>query len=448
MTTEDELKAKIDDLELELEKKDKEIFSYLDKIEALEDQIMKLELLLPDDDSKKKGKKGLKDSKLAIELQEKEREIRALKDKMGFLRKEKTQLQQELERMAKQGTKGSVIRIEEKKTPFDELVKDLQSKINKQRLLITKLKQQSISADSAELNEELRKKEEEIKALKLDVSELNEKIKQMKESSITTAQDKASETIAKSLTEELQNQLNKSKRQIEALKKKLSAYEKKGKKGKVIVEDSAVDNLKDKIDELKEEINNKNKEIENLKQSIKSLEKAGETAISQPSGAKVSEPISALTEELQNKLNKAKIQIKTLQEQLKKYKSGKIPAEGPSESELEDELKMQKEMVISLQQKLEEQKGIIESKEGELGVVKNEANQIKIKYEGLESQIKLKEQKIAELKTQVEALRNQAQTPLEDPQIALRLRELKSLLDDLQKQNIQQRIEISQLRKI
>jgi len=442
MTTEDELKAKIDDLELELEKKDKEIFSYLDKIEALEDQIMKLELLLPDDDSKKKGKKGLKDSKLAIELQEKEREIRALKDKMGFLRKEKTQLQQELERMAKQGTKGSVIRIEEKKTPFDELVKDLQSKINKQRLLITKLKQQSISADSAELNEELRKKEEEIKALKLDVSELNEKIKQMKESSITTAQDKASETIAKSLTEELQNQLNKSKRQIEALKKKLSAYEKKGKKGKVIVEDSAVDNLKDKIDELKEEINNKNKEIENLKQSIKSLEKAGETAISQPSGAKVSEPISALTEELQ------KIQIKTLQEQLKKYKSGKIPAEGPSESELEDELKMQKEMVISLQQKLEEQKGIIESKEGELGVVKNEANQIKIKYEGLESQIKLKEQKIAELKTQVEALRNQAQTPLEDPQIALRLRELKSLLDDLQKQNIQQRIEISQLRKI
>ena len=36
--------------------------------------------------------------------------------------------------------------------------------------------------------------------------------------------------------------------------------------------------------------------------------------------------------------------------------------------------------------------------------------------------------------------------PAEDPNVGLRLRELKGLVDELNKQNIQQRLEISELR--
>jgi len=59
---------------------------------------------------------------------------------MGFLRKEKVQLQQKLENLHKANS-STLIRIEEKKEPLDILVKELQSKINKQQLIIDKLKE-------------------------------------------------------------------------------------------------------------------------------------------------------------------------------------------------------------------------------------------------------------------------------------------------------------------
>ncbi len=88
--TEDTFKIRIDELELQLESKDKEIIGYLKKIEHLEDTIIRLEALIPDEirkDLKVKGKIG-GDSKLAIEMSDLEKQVRDLKDKMGFLRKE------------------------------------------------------------------------------------------------------------------------------------------------------------------------------------------------------------------------------------------------------------------------------------------------------------------------------------------------------------------------
>jgi len=140
--TEEELRARIGELEVELDEKEHEIIGYFDKIEQLEDTILRLELLIPDEEeksNKRKKKKG-SDSKLAIQLQEKDIEIRELKDKMGFLRKEKVQLQQKLENLHKANS-STLIRIEEKKEPLDILVKELQSKINKQQLIIDKLKE-------------------------------------------------------------------------------------------------------------------------------------------------------------------------------------------------------------------------------------------------------------------------------------------------------------------
>jgi len=139
----EDLRAKVGDLEEEIKLKNREIYNYLDRIEQLENTIMKLESLLPEEDTNasKDKKQKIKESKLEIELIEKDNEIRDLKDRMGFLRKEKTQLQRELEIYTQKVPGSTVIRIEEKKEPLEPLVKDLQDKIRKQNFIITKLEQ-------------------------------------------------------------------------------------------------------------------------------------------------------------------------------------------------------------------------------------------------------------------------------------------------------------------
>jgi len=88
MTEKDNLEKKISDLELELKKREKEITTYLDKIEDFEVEIMNYEEMFDEKTPKKKLKKALEE-KLNLELSNKDREIRELKDRMGFLRMEK-----------------------------------------------------------------------------------------------------------------------------------------------------------------------------------------------------------------------------------------------------------------------------------------------------------------------------------------------------------------------
>ena len=138
--TEEEFRARIGELEVESDQKEHEIIQYLEKIEQLEDTIMRLELLIPDEEEKSnKKRKKSKDSKSAILIDEKEKEIRDLKDKMGFLRKEKVQLQQKVEQFIKENPNSTVIRIEEEQKPLEILIKELQDKINKQNFQIKDL---------------------------------------------------------------------------------------------------------------------------------------------------------------------------------------------------------------------------------------------------------------------------------------------------------------------
>lgn len=148
--TEEDLRAKIGKLEVETDQKEHEIIQYLEKIEQLEDTIMRLELLIPDESNKKRKKS--KDSKSAILIEEKEKEIRDLKDKMGFLRKEKVQLQQKVEQFIKENPNSTVIRIEEEEQPLEILIKELQDKINKQNFVIRDLQSQVTSNDKLENN--------------------------------------------------------------------------------------------------------------------------------------------------------------------------------------------------------------------------------------------------------------------------------------------------------
>ena len=138
--TEEEFRDRISELERESDNKEHEIIQYLEKIEQLEDTILRLELLIPDESNKKRKKS--KDSKSAILIEEKENEIRELKDRMGFLRKEKVQLQQKVELFAKENPNSTVIRIEEEQKPLEILIKELQDKINKQNFIIRDLQSQ------------------------------------------------------------------------------------------------------------------------------------------------------------------------------------------------------------------------------------------------------------------------------------------------------------------
>lgn len=429
----DPLKDRSNQLKKDLEEKEQEILSLLDIIEELEDHIMHLEEeVIPSAVSTKKSKKmQAMDSIFTLEIEEKDKQFRQLKDKMGFLRKKNIELQQKLEKLTKKNSTSSVIRIEDlkPKSPLNTLVNELQDKINKQRSSINDLKRQVDK--KAEISVILKEKEEEIATLKSDISKLNQSL-------INGADgDKESASIQKTLIEDLQNQLNKSKRQVQDLNKKLEKFKKKEKKGEKVPEESE---LTSEINDLKELLEKRDIEIQNLKSDISTIQQVEVEFDTEQSGAP-----SEVLQDLQNKLNKAKIQIRSLQEQLKQYDGEKPPEQAKPQSELEGQLKMQREMAIFLQKQLE-------IREGEIETIKNEAVQIKGKYKQLESQIRLKDKKINELQEKLEGsyVQPQSQPPpasAEDPNLTLRLKELKSLIEDLKKQNAEQRLEISVLRK-
>ncbi|MFX0041780.1 MAG: hypothetical protein ACFE8L_02610 [Candidatus Hodarchaeota archaeon] len=430
---EDALKIRINQLEKDLEKKEQEILSLLDKIEELEDHIMHLEEeIIPSAVSTKKSKKmQAMDSIYSLEIEEKDKQIRELKDKMGFLRKENIELQQKLEKLTNKKSTSSVIRIEDlkPKSPLNALVNELQDKVNKQRSTINDLKRQV--DDKAEISEILKEKEEEIATLKSDISKLNQSLIKAADG------DKESASIQKTLIDDLQNELNKSKRKIQDLTKKLEKFKKKEKKGEEVAEEAKVTS---EINDLKELLEKRDIEIQNLKTNISTIQQVEVEFNTEQSGAP-----SEVLQDLQNKLNKAKIQIGSLQEQLKQSRGESPPERTKPQSELEGQLKMQREMAIFLQKQLE-------IKEGEMETIKNEAVQIKGKYKQLESQIRIKDKKINELQEKLESsyvqpLSRPPPTSVEDPNLTLRLKELKSLIEDLKKQNAEQRLEISVLRK-
>ncbi|MFX1448945.1 MAG: hypothetical protein ACFFCG_12585 [Promethearchaeota archaeon] len=154
------LKKRNNSLEEELNKMEREKYKHLEEIESLEDTILKLESLLPKgDENDKIKKKGAIEFKLALELEEKNKIIRDLKDRMGFLRKEKVQLQQELDKERFRDSDSTIIRTESlrTKTPLEVLVKELQDKVNKYKSIIEQLKRESI--DVSEFDSKLKEKE-------------------------------------------------------------------------------------------------------------------------------------------------------------------------------------------------------------------------------------------------------------------------------------------------
>ena len=441
MTEEENLLRKIQDLQSELDKKEIQINTYLDKIDGYEVDIMKYEQMFDENAPKSKIKKA-KEDKLNIEINVKDREIRELKDRMGFLRKEKIDLQKKYELECKKNTETSVISVEEirekEKPPLNVLLQELQDKINKQQSMIRRLKRGEIgikSKDSGsdEYNQILEEKDKKIEMLTDQIAELNENLS--KPAPDIELDKPPSSDISKVLLEELKNNLTKVKRRNNELKKKLEKYEKKVKSKKGSEEDSQVIELQNIISQLTSELEHKNKIIEENTISSIHLESESDAG-----------SLHSVVEELKSKLSKAKSQIANFQlAQEHSFKS-------LSPSETEGKLKIQREMASFLQKQLAEANNALKTKEEEITTIKNEAIRIKRKYEDLENLGKSRDQKTNELYADLDALKMQIHTQNATsqsihPDVKLRLNELQSLVDDLSKQNIQQRLEISQLRK-
>ena len=441
MTEEEKLLRKIQDLQYELDKKDIQINSQLDKIDGQEVEIMKYEQMFDENAPKSKIKKA-KEEKLNIEINARDREIRELKDRMGFLRKEKINLQKKYELEVKKNSDTSVISVEEirakNKAPLNVLLQELQDKINKQESMIRRLKSGDIGLKSKdnrnnEYNEILEEKDKKIEKLTDQIAELKDNLSK-------TAPDKEldkppSNNISKILLEELQTNLTKVKRRNNELKKKLEKYEKKDKSKKGSGEKSQVIELQSIISQLTSELEHKNKIIED--NAIASIHVESESD---------ADSLHSVVEELKSKLNKAKSQIASFQ--LAQEHSFKSLSPG----ETEGKLKIQREMASFLQKQLAEANMALKTKEEGLITIKTEAIRIKKKYEALENLIKLKDRETNELNADLVALKMQIHTqkPTSQsihPDVKLRLKELQSLVDDLSKQTIQQRLEISQLRK-
>jgi len=442
MTEEEKLLRKIQDLQSELDKKEIQINRHLDKLDGQEIEIMKYEQMFDENAPKSKIKKA-KEEKLNIEINARDREIRELKDRMGFLRKEKIDLQKKYELEVKKNTETSVISVEElrakDKAPLNVLLQELQDKINKQQSMIRRLKRGEIGVKSKDIgsdeyNEMSKEKDKKIEILTDQIAELNNNLS--KTVPKVELDDKPpSSNISKILLEELQNNLTKVKRRNNELKKKLEKYEKKITSKEGSEENSHVLELQNIISQLTSELEHKNKIIE--ENTISSIHRESESD---------ADSLHSVVEELKSKLSKAKSQIASFQlAQEHSFKS-------LSPSETEGKLKIQREMASFLQKQLAEANNSLKTKEEEITTIKTEAIGIKRKYEQLNNLLKSKDQETNELYADIEALKMQIQTqnaPSQSihPDVKLRLKELQSLVDDLSKQTIQQRLEISQLRK-
>jgi len=114
------LKSQIRKLKSELVKKDQELNSYSEKIQDNEEELMKLHELISKRPYQENFQKII-ETKFSFELREKEREIRDIKNRMGFLRQEKNTFQRELEEI-KKTNKSSALSVEE--------IRENQKKIN------------------------------------------------------------------------------------------------------------------------------------------------------------------------------------------------------------------------------------------------------------------------------------------------------------------------------
>lgn len=422
-----QLIAEIDQLRKEVNIKDNENSSLVSEIEDLKDTLKIFEEAQAEFGE---GEAISGDKKLQIELEIRDKELRELKNKMGVLRKEKIQIQQQLEQEVKKTGKrvSAPIVGGEGSDALQSLVKDLQGKLNKQRLVITRLKQENIEKTS------------------LVEVEVRKRIKGDQDREIIDLTSNA-ETNKKELIE-LKNLLETKSAELEKLKAK-----KKSSKGK----------------KKEPEIEAKKPEVE-----VKAPE-----ASAQATGT-----MNVLVKDLQEKLNKARTTVNRLKGELKKSREAPIEEAGESLQEqvfkLQTDLEFREKSLAELKSKnqvLEEKiktvdtssyDKLLSDKNKKIESLSKQIGEDKSQTTEFETQLNERTQKLEALQKSYDEMIKKNNTLTKDyenlqaqlsekeasieasggaPQQTLRVRELRSMLESFKKQIRQQRVEITTLRK-
>ena len=248
------LKNQIHKSNVEIEKKNVEINRYIEKIQNIEDELLEYHEIISKAPSQEKKQKII-ETKFIFELKENEREIRELKNSIGFLRKEKISYQRELEeiKIISESSAMSVEEIREKEKlvnnmlNLETLTNELRKKVYKQEIIMRNFKKG------------IGEKEEQIKNLSLRVKELDHD-RSIKNSILEGRVDK---NIKKELNKRLQKELDRSKKQIDDLKNKLTKYRKP--ETEKIKNNIEINELRNKISFLEKELERKDRIISRLK---------------------------------------------------------------------------------------------------------------------------------------------------------------------------------------
>jgi len=390
----EQLKAEVDQLKKELELKNREIDQLKTDLEMSEESISSYteEVNRLNDLINSSGKKRAYAKKKDLELKEKEKELRELKNKMGMLRKEKIQMQQQLEKIDRDSkSKGHIIEIKEEEIPVHTLVKDLQKKLTKQRLLIARYEHELSQKSSLEevelpkplngdLGKELTKLKQKLEIKEVELNDLKGKILQqdaeIKELKSTVDQKNKIKNglepgpLSK-LVKELQEKLNEVKVRNSKLQQQIDEHQ-------TSIKDNGIQN---KISTLESELNNKDLKLDELLRQKKNLE----VMIRSMEPSKVDQVLAANKKEIQN---------------------------------LTNEIYINRKKIVKL-----------------------------------ESQLNTKEQMISDLQKTLDQLQEQTKARKIDLQLGggnkpqeLRIRELRTIIETLKKQTKQQRSEITYLR--
>ncbi|MFX1435025.1 MAG: hypothetical protein ACFFB1_14730 [Promethearchaeota archaeon] len=258
----DNLKRQIKQLKLELDKKENEIYGHLEKIDNLEEELLQFHDFISEKASQETIQKAF-ESKFTFEIKEKERVIRELKNRMGFLRKEKNAAQKELNDLKRKKSISSKINIDEIREKnqlpkeillLESSIKHLQNNLNSKDSLIERLK------DEIEiLNEKLEEKSEKIEQLNLKFTTLNQELEII--SSI--GKNISSEIVEEETSKRVKKKIKKLRKENQELERKQFELEMPDKE-KIIQEIESVA-LKNKIAELERKLSVKSKEIKDLK---------------------------------------------------------------------------------------------------------------------------------------------------------------------------------------
>ncbi len=393
----EQLKAEVEQLKEDLDLKKREIDELKTDLEISEDSISSFEEELKNlnDLINSAGMKRAYGKKIQLKLVETEKELRELKNNMGLLRKEKIQLQQQLQLQKQKGSNGMghIIEIKEEEVPVHNLVKDLTNKLNKQRLLITRLKN--------ELSE--RPSKEEIELLKPSKDDLGNEFTQLK----LKLENKETEL------NDLKEKFEKKQEEIKELKLTINDSRTEPKKG---METGPLSRL---VKELQDKLNES--KIKNSK-----LQKKLEEQLQSP-----------------KKDNKLQNQVSKLESELKK-----------KEEELDKLLKQNKNLEAKIKtvdsSKVEK---VLTAKTNEITNLTKELYLNKNKIVELQSQLNAMEQKNSSLQNEYLKLQEHLKTPKIDikegnidKEQELRIRELRTIIETLKKQIKQQRVEINYLR--